>query len=271
MALGYTTYKFKCRPWWDPLEQVTAVAKAAPPGFRLWLDFNGHLREARQAIPILNTLAQYECVRGFESPIPQRDVEGYKRIREMIDKPIALHYGSGCCHVVSDRSYDPGVPAENQLREQLCDGFVLGGSDVDQLRSIAGVCHEFRKPFWIQTVGTALRAAWIAHAASTCRAALLSHLAAHDQWLEDVVATPVRPRDGGLAVPDRPGLGVEVEEAGYSPEGPPEPEPVVSQPATSGEWQEVSAECNRRMNYLYTSNAWSSVYGTVFTNLYGTR
>lgn len=212
-ALGYTTYKFKCRPWWDPLEQVAAAARVAPPGFRVWLDFNGHLREARLAIPILKALAQYECVGGFESPIPQRDVEGYKRIRQVVDKPIALHYGGGCCHVVSDRSYDPGVPAEIQLREQLCDGFVLGGSDVDQLRSIAAVCHEFRKPFWIQTVGTALRAAWIAHVASTCRAALLSHLAAHDLWLEDVVATPVRPRDGWLAVPEGPGLGVRVDEA----------------------------------------------------------
>lgn len=56
---------------------------------------------------------------------------------------------------------------------------------------------------------------------------------------------------------------------GYSPEGPSEPELTVAAPAEPGAWQEVSAEFNRRMNYLYTSSAWDRVYRTVFTNLYG--
>ncbi|HEX5415663.1 MAG TPA: mandelate racemase/muconate lactonizing enzyme family protein [Chloroflexota bacterium] len=209
-SLGYTTYKFKARPWWDPIEQVAAAAEVAPKGFRVWLDFNGHLREARLALPILKQLAQFECVGGFESPIPQRDVEGYQILRRKIDRPIAAHYGGGCCHVVSDRGYDPGVSAVAQLRGEVCDGFVLGGGDVDQLRAIAGVAHEFRKPFWIQTVGTALRAVWVAHLASTCSEALLSSLAAHDLWAKDLAVAP-RPVDGWLPVPDGPGLGIDVD------------------------------------------------------------
>lgn len=210
-SLGYTTYKFKCRPWWDPVEQVATAAKAAPPGFRTWLDFNGHLREARLALPVMKALSEFEFVGGFESPIPQRDVEGYKTLRRKVDRPIAIHYGGGCCHVRSDGSYDPGVNAAVQVREALCDGFVLGGGDVDDLRAIAGVAHEFRKPFWIQTVGSALRAAWVAHVASTCREALLSSLAAHDLWVKDVTALP-RVVDGWLPVPEGPGLGVAVDE-----------------------------------------------------------
>ncbi|HLZ10521.1 MAG TPA: enolase C-terminal domain-like protein, partial [Chloroflexota bacterium] len=189
-SLGYTSYKFKCRPWWDPCEQIAAAAKAAPKGVRLWLDFNGHLREARLAVPILKALAEYDCVAGFESPIPQRDVEGYQIIRRSVDRPIIGHYGGGCCHVVSDPEFDNGVPGTVQLRERMFDGYVLGGGDVDSIRSQAGVAHEFRKPFWIQTVGTALRAAWIAHVASTCDEALLSHLTAHDLWANDVAPAP---------------------------------------------------------------------------------
>jgi hypothetical protein len=211
-SLGYTTYKFKCRPWWDPVAQVEAAAKVAPPGFRAWLDFNGHLREARLALPVMKALAEHEFVGGFESPIPQRDVEGYRILRRRIDRPIAVHYGGGCCHVRSDGSFDPGVNAAVQIREELCDGFVLGGGDVDDLRAIAGVAHEFRKPFWIQTVGTALRAAWVAHLASTCREALLSSLAAHDLWVKDVTALP-RVVDGYQPVPEGPGLGITVDEA----------------------------------------------------------
>ena len=206
-SLGYTSYKYKCRPWWDPREQIAAAAEAAPKGVRLWLDFNGHLREARLALPILKDLAAYECVAGFESPIPQRDIEGYQIMRRAIDRPIVGHYGGGCCHVVSDPSFDNGVSGMIQLREQMFDGFVYGSDDVDLLRSHASVAHEFRKPFWIQTVGTALRAAWIAHLASTCDEAILSSLAAHDLWNHDVAAAP-RVVDGWLSVPNGPGLGI---------------------------------------------------------------
>ncbi len=211
-SLGYTVYKFKCRPWWDPIEQLKAAAEVAPPGFKLWLDFNGHLRDARTALPLLKHLCAFELVGGLESPIPQRDVEGYRRLRAKLDKPIAVHYGAGACHVVSDLSYDPGSSAEVQLREELTDGFVLGGGDVDDIRRTAAVCAEFRKPCWLQTVGTALRAAWTAHLVSTCSAATLSSLSAHDLFERDLASVP-RVVDGYLPVPDGPGLGVEVDEA----------------------------------------------------------
>ena len=76
-ARGYRVYKFKCRPWWDPIEQVAAVAEVVPEGFTCWLDFNGHLREVKQAMPVLTKLEAFECVGGFESPLPQRDAVGY--------------------------------------------------------------------------------------------------------------------------------------------------------------------------------------------------
>lgn len=211
VELGYRTYKFKCRPWWDPIEQIQAVADLVPAGFEFWLDFNGHLREARLALPILQELSQYDCVGGFESPIPQRDAAGYQRLRCKIDRPIAAHFGSGCCHVRSDPSYDRGVAAMTQIEQGLCDAFVFGGGDVETLRQQAGVAGEARKPFWIQTVGGGLRAAWVMHLASTCQQGTLSHLAAHEIWQQDV-ATPPQPVSGWVSVPDGPGLGVEVDE-----------------------------------------------------------
>lgn len=210
-ALGYTVYKFKYRPWWDPIEQIEAAAKVAPRGFTCWLDFNGHLREARLALPILQALSQYHCVGGFESPIPQRDIAGYQRLRAHIDKPIAVHYGAGCCHVRTDPNFDKGASAMTQIDAGICDGFVFGGDDVERLRNMAAVAEEARIPFWIQTVGTALRAAWVMQLASTCRQATLSSLAAHEVWEENFVRLP-QPVDGWVQVPDGPGLGVTVDE-----------------------------------------------------------
>lgn len=210
-SLGYKVYKFKCRSWWDPIEQMEAASRVAPPGFQLWLDFNSHLREARIALPILKELSRFDCVGGIESPIPQRDLEGYRVLRSKIDRPIAIHYGGGACHVVSEPGWDPGAPGHVQIPAEIADGFVLGG-DVDRVRQLAGCLHEFRKPFWIQTVGTALRAGWVAHLASTCWQAQWSSLSAHDLWAADVAPRP-EVVDGWMPVPKGPGLGVEVDEA----------------------------------------------------------
>lgn len=205
--LGYRVYKYKCRPWWDPVEQMARVADVVPEGFQFWLDFNGHLREARQALPVLKKLAEFDCVGAFESPIPQRDAAGYREIRRQIDRPIAAHYDSGCCHVTSDPTYDRGSPVMQQISERLCDGFVLGGSDVEVIRQRAAVTAAAHIPFWIQTVGTGLRAAWVTHLASTCQAGQLSHLAAQNVWAEDIAQSPAM--DAGWAtVPNGPGLGV---------------------------------------------------------------
>jgi L-alanine-DL-glutamate epimerase-like enolase superfamily enzyme len=210
-AMGYTVYKFKLRPWWDPIEQIEAVEKVAPPGFTVWLDFNGHLREARFALPVLQALSRYTCVGGFESPIPQRDVAGYQRLRAHITKPIAVHYGSGCCHVRTDPNFDKGVPAMTQIQAGVCDGFVFGGTDVETLRNQAAVAEEARLPFWLQPVGSSLRAAWVMHVASTCRQATLSSLAAHEIWQENFADVP-KPLNGWVEVPNGLGLGVQVDE-----------------------------------------------------------
>jgi len=208
-AQGYRVYKYKCRSWWDPVEQIERAAQVVPDGFEFWLDFNGHLREARLALPILKKLAEFDCVGAFESPIPQRDVEGYKELRRQIDRPIVAHYDSGCCHVTSDPFYDRGTPAMMQIAEKLCDGFVLGGGDVEVLRQRAAVAAAARIPFWIQNVGTGLRAAWVAHLASTCRQGLLSHMAAQNVWQHDIADAPAVDA-GWVTVPGGSGLGVAV-------------------------------------------------------------
>jgi len=75
-------------------------------------------------------------------------------------------------------------------------------------------------------------------------------------------ATGSDPSDGTNSLRD---ISQALTDAGYQTQAPPEPEPAVAPSASSSHWQETSAEFNRRMNSLYSSNAWSGVYRTVFS------
>jgi len=254
--LGYRVYKFKCRPWWDPVEQIEAVARVVPEGFTCWLDFNGHLREVRQALPVLEELSRHDCIGGFESPMPQRDAEGYRTLRAKLNKPIAAHFGSGCCHVRSDPGFDRGVTAMDQIARGLCDGFVMGGGDVQGVLDKSALAQEAKKPFWIQVVGTGLRAAWVVHLASVCRQATLSSLAAHNIWQQDLVEGPV-PVAGFAPVPQGPGLGVEVDEAAIAELRQAEPLEVVREITTvvhpDGVRWHFASEQQRHETYYFGS------------------
>ena len=98
-----------------------------------------------------------------------------------------------------------------QIQLGLCDSFVMGGGDVRGLLDQAAVAGEARLPFWIQVVGTGLRAAWVRHLASVCPQATLSSLAAHNIWDRDIVDLP-DPTAGFTSVSEEPGLGVRVDD-----------------------------------------------------------
>ena len=94
------------------------------------------------------TIQQFDNVTMFESPIPQSDVEGNKRVRSQTRCAIAMHYGS--------------PPIMTALREDVCDGFVIGGGASRVMREGA-VAAEANKPFWLQLVGTAITTTFAAH------------------------------------------------------------------------------------------------------------
>ena len=94
VAQGYTNLKNKPRPWNDIVAQVDAICKVVPPHFHLDLDPNGSWENAANAIPIIKKLERYENVAMFETPIPQDDILGNRQIRQAVNRPVAMHFGS---------------------------------------------------------------------------------------------------------------------------------------------------------------------------------
>ena len=195
VRLGYGAFKTKGRPWYDVREQVRAVAAVVPPSFKIDIDFNDTLLDADRAIPILKDLEATPQVGIFETPIPQKDVPGNKAIRRAVKTPIAMHYGS--------------PPPLVALKEEVCDGFVVGGGarSVMQQGAVAAMADL---PFWLQLVGTGITAAFSLHLAAVLSHAKWPAVNCHQLFTDTLLTAPIVVEGGTVAVPDGPGLGFEV-------------------------------------------------------------
>ncbi len=197
VKMGYCNAKLKARPWFDIFEQVQAVSDATPSYFKLDLDFNSLLINSGYAVPILRDLEKFPKVSIFETPIPQSDVKGYITIKRMISRPIALHYGVPNLTVC--------------IRENICDGFVIGGG-ASRVKSQASAAAEVNMPFWLQLVGTGLTTAFALHLGSVLTHALWPAITCYETYSDDLIKDKIEVQGGYARVPDRPGLGVTIDE-----------------------------------------------------------
>jgi L-alanine-DL-glutamate epimerase-like enolase superfamily enzyme len=194
---GYTSYKIKARPWWDIHAQVEAISKVTPPYFSLDLDWNNHLLNAGNAAPVLAELDRQERVKIYESPIMQRDVEGQRQLRRKTTRPIALHFG------------EPPFPTT--VRDEVCDGFVIGGG-VSRILREGTLAAAFEKPFWLQMVGTGLTTTLSAHLGAVLPFAQWPAVNCLNIYTDDLLAEPLSIQGGFVRVPEGPGLGITIDE-----------------------------------------------------------
>ncbi len=193
---GYTAFKTKGRPWFDVHEQVKAVAAAVPESFKIDIDFNDTLLDAERAIPILKDLAKFPQVGIYETPIPQSDVPGNQAIRKATRVPVAMHYGT--------------PPPRIALKEEVCDGFVVGGG-ARRVMEQGAVAAMADKRLWLQLVGTGLTAAFSLHFGGVLSHATWPAVNCHQLFTHTLLRTPIVVKDGFAEVPDGPGLGYEVD------------------------------------------------------------
>ena len=195
---GYMSYKTKGRPWFDLWAQVEAVSEVVPESFKVDMDFNNTLRDADRAIPILLELEKNPRIDIYETPIPQSDVEGNRRICEATRVNVALHYGNPA----------PLIAAS----QKACDGFVMGAGASGLLQS-AAFAATADLPFWLQLVGTGITAALSLHFGAVCSHATWPAVNCHQLYQHDLLKKPIVVTDGFAKIPTTPGLGYELDEA----------------------------------------------------------
>ncbi|MEQ8790895.1 MAG: mandelate racemase/muconate lactonizing enzyme family protein [Pirellulaceae bacterium] len=238
---GYMAYKTKGRPWFDLWRQMDAATKVVPADFKIDMDFNDTLLDAARAEPILARLSEYPQVDIFETPISQYLIDDNRRLCEVSDVAIAMHYGH--------------PRADVQVRERLCDGFVVGGgaSDLMTAGHFAGT-NGMR--FWLQLVGTSITAAWSLHFGAVLSHATWPAVNCHQLYVEPLTTEAIKVKEGVAQVPDGPGLGYELDRAAverYQVAKPPRrPEPARLIETTWPNGRRMFIANNGQVNFMLT-------------------
>jgi mandelate racemase len=197
VAAGFRGFKIKIG--WPSLEQdlaaVRAARRAMPDDVALMVDFNQSLTVA-EALRRGRALDS-EGVAWIEEPVRAADLRGAAEVAAALQTPVQI--GENFCGPFE---------MEEALRLRAAD---LVMPDVQQIGGVTG---------W-------LRAAALAHAVGVpCSSHLFIEASAHllavtptCHWIEyldvaaPVLVEPLRPVDGALAAPSRPGLGLVWDEA----------------------------------------------------------
>lgn len=198
VAEGYLAHKLKARPFVDVVAQVEAVSKVTPEHYELDLDWNQMLLDVGTAGPLLQRLDGYPRTSIYETPIRQRDLEGYARLRAKVAHPVVEHFLE--------------TPFPSAVAAEAFDGFVVSGYGVTDLLRQGILAAEFNKRCWIQVVGAGLATALVAHLAAVLPTASWPNVTCVNTYADNLLVESLPLRDGYLDVPSGPGLGVTVDD-----------------------------------------------------------
>ena len=197
VRLGYTCMKIKTRPWWDVHETIARISEATPPWFAIDADWNDFLLDAPTALPVLQALEEeFPKIKIYEGPIPADDVDGNRRLRAGLRTPIAHHYDEA---------------RKGVARSEYCDGWVIGGGVAATCRA-GHFAAAARMPFFLQMVGTGLTASLCLHLGAVLAAARWPAVTVHELYEHNLLTARIPVTGGYVAVPEAPGLGVEVDQ-----------------------------------------------------------
>ena len=195
-AMGFHGVKMKCKLG-DPIAERVAAVRAAAPDFMIMFDPNERFMNPAGTIEVSKSLEKYDRV-AFESPVPQNRLDWYVMLRKKIPQPLALHMSS----------IDSVLQA---LRMDAADYYNLMGP-LKYFATWATVTRAAGCPTWRST-GMDLGVYDMAsvHCAAVAGCELPCDTIGNMFRECDLLKESIPFEDGYLVVPDKPGLGVELD------------------------------------------------------------
>ena len=172
--------------------------QVAPERFRIQYDFN-HNRSLGVVLPILKRLERSWVVGSVEDPLVLSDIDGWRRLREKTEIPIYMHV--------------PPLGGLQEMLHGLADGYIIGeycGGFGDALQR-GFTYSKANIPSVIQLTGGSLITAFALHMGAVLPR--VAHtITLDDNYTEDLAVERIPVIAGCSPVPEKPGLGVEVDE-----------------------------------------------------------
>ncbi len=200
--LGLKGIKMKCDAQGDMVRAVLEIAGDVDPDFRFTIDPMHAWRSFRESGHFFEKLAKLEQPVQIEDPFPKTVEDDWRRARQIGPLTIVVHPrgAEGFRHA---------------LREGLGDAYNLGGGSVTEFQRTSTVAEFSGKDCWHgSSIEMGVLQSLRLHAASTARNCVLaSDLCS--EWVREhtLVKQRMEYRDAGAIVPDRPGLGVDLDHA----------------------------------------------------------
>jgi galactonate dehydratase len=245
---GITT--IKCGGVSDPVQKVHRLREAVGPDVDICIDLHGPpwLTPA-DAARVARELEPYDLL-WIEDPIAPENLEGYRRIRDVAHIPLAS--GERQATIFGERQL-----IEGELVDVLQPDMGRAGG-ITQMKKIAAMAeaHHIMMAPHSGSLGPVAEYAALHFMASIPNALILERL--EDDWEErrNVIVPHPQQQDGYIAVPDRPGLGCDIDEdvvARYPSQGnvmAPATENNRSYgPGTAGEFVYVQTRLGRQKYY----------------------
>jgi D-galactarolactone cycloisomerase len=212
VAAGFRAVKLKVghTPESD-LRHARAVREAIGPEVELMVDAN-HAYDPATAIRLGRAFERLE-VRWFEEPVIPEDLEGYAEVSRALDMPVAGGEAEftrfGFRRLLEARAVDivqPDITATGGFTECL---------RIAALASAHGI--RYLPHVWGSAVGLAASLQFTAALPPATQALhplepLFEFDRTENVFRDELAVVPIRHHQGWIAVPDRPGLGIEVDE-----------------------------------------------------------
>ncbi|NLG26442.1 MAG: hypothetical protein GX557_00905, partial [Chloroflexi bacterium] len=181
------------------IDRCEAIWDVAGRDFGLTIDPNCRWWRPAEAIEITKALAARGRIVALEDPMPKWNLDWYRLLRQQRLAPVALHLGNP-------------LDIVNAIKAEAMDYVNTVGGMVQFVRN-AAMAHAAGIPCWHGSANEmGLREHSYLHACAAARSCVLgSDLVGSWTREDDLILDPVVFEDGHALVPDRPGLGCELD------------------------------------------------------------
>ena len=211
---GYDALKVVCIPYSHYVPRnadvdrvgrmVGALRDAVGPDIDIMVDFHGRPASVNAALDYINAIAPARIMFA-EEPVPPEDVGGLAEVTRR--SPVAIASGE---RLVGRREFEPSLRARafNIAQPDICHtGGLWESKKIAAMAETAGVGLAPHNP-----LGPIAGAAALHFGISTHNVVIQEEMSGAVGWYGDVVQWPIERRAGRWDKPEKPGLGIEVDE-----------------------------------------------------------